>query len=208
MLGRRETAAHRQRTAREPLHAESPQQREDAAEIDQGVVAAELVQHDVARRDPVERRFRGSQAIERRERTRADLVREGRVGQDRPELAGGATARAFRGDDVHVGGGDPRTLHPADLDPNVEAERRDGLLEGGDRRAGVEQRRQDHVARQPPDRIEMRDAGHGASTSARRAMRAATEPAPSPSSIPTTASPSAQEHSIALSAVCPPCADP
>ena len=84
------------RTAREPLHAESPQQREDAAEIDQGVVAAELMQHDVARRDPVDRRFRGSQAIERRERGRTDLVRERRVGQDRPEFAGGAPARAFR----------------------------------------------------------------------------------------------------------------
>ena len=60
----------------------------------------------------------------------------------------------------------------------------------------------------PPDRIDVGDPSHEDRTSARRAILAATDPAPRPSSIPTTASPSAHDTSIALSAVWPPCADP
>ena len=93
-----------------------------------------------------------------------------------------------------------------DPDVVVQIERRDHLVEGGDRGAGIEEGAEEHVARQSADAVEVGDRRHG--TAARRAIRAATLPAPRPSSIPTTARPSAHEQSIALSAVRPPSADP
>ncbi len=87
-----------------------------------------------------------------------------------------------------------------DLDA-VEAERADGPVEDLTWRASVEQRREEHVAREATHRIDVGDPSHEDRTSARRAILAATDPAPRPSSIPTTASPSAHDTSIALSAV-------
>ena len=77
--------------------------------------------------------------------------------------------------------------------------------------AGVEQRREQHVAGDPADAVEVEQPAHGALRAvprAARAIRAAIVPAPKPSSIPTTARPAAHEQSIAWSAVCPPCAEP
>ena len=100
---------------------------------------------------------------------------------------------------------DPLALHTLDVDPNaLDAERRGNAAEFLELRACVEQRREEHVAGETADAVEVGDSGH----SLPRAMRAAIVPAPSPSSMPTTASPAAQEASIALSAVVPPCAEP
>ena len=100
---------------------------------------------------------------------------------------------------------DPLPLDPLDVDLHaLDAERgRDGAqdLELG---AGVEERSEQHVAGEPADAVEVGDAAH----SRPRAMRAAIVPAPSPSSMPTTARPAAHDASIALSAVVPPCAEP
>ena len=116
--------------------------------------------------------------------------------------------RLVAGADVDVPRADPVALLPGDddLDP-VEAER------GGERvqdplvRARVEQRREQHVARQPADAVQVGEPRHGPGCAA-RAMRAAIVPAPKPSSMPTTASPAAQEQSMAFSAVRPPSAEP
>src|SRR5204862_8137364 len=102
-----------------------------------------------------------------------------------------------------------RSFPAVDNDPDVvEPEGPNGLVEGGARSAGVEQRCEEHVAGESTDRIHVRDTGHDARTPARRAIRAATDPAPKPSSIPAPASPSAPEHSTAFSALRPPCAAP
>ena len=69
-------------------------------------------------------------------------------------------------------------------------------------RAGVDQRRQQHVARGAADAVDVGDARHAA-PAARRAMRAAIVPAPKPSSMFTQATPAAQDESMASSAVTP-----
>src|SRR4029450_2099310 len=102
-----------------------------------------------------------------------------------------------------------RTLPADHARPDVsELEGPDGVLEGAARSTSVQQRRQEHVPGESTDRVDECDTGHEARTSARRAIRAATDPAPRPSSIPTTDRPSAHEHNIAFSAVWPPCAEP
>ena len=92
-------------------------------------------------------------------------------------------------------------LDAADIEPCGEATE---PLEVG---ARVEERCEEHVAGDPADAIQVYVSRHGWGTAA-RAMRAAIVPAPKPSSMPTTASPAAQEHSIAFSAVLPPSAEP
>ena len=169
---------------------------ERAAEIDQRVVAAELVQHDVIGVDAMDRGLGRGEPIERGERRFPDLRGQGGFFKNGSERPRGACLRTSDGHDVDVGRGQAQALGGGHLDPDVEPERVDGGVERRPRRAGVEQRGHEHVAGEPPDRVEMGDACHGDATSARRAMRAAIEPAPSPSSIPTTARPSAQEHNM------------
>ena len=70
-----------------------------------------------------------------------------------------------------------------------------------DLRAGVEQRAEQHVARDAADAVDV-EGPH------RRAILAAIVPAPKPSSMFTTATPAAHEVSIASSAVTPPNAAP
>ena len=99
----------------------------------------------------------------------------------------------------------PVTLDTLDLDLHaLEAERHRNATERLELRARVEERGEQHVAGEPADAVEVRDAAQ----SRPRAIRAAIVPAPNPSSIPTTARPAAQEASIAFSAVVPPCAEP
>src|SRR4029453_1653135 len=73
--------------------------------------------------------------------------------------------------------------------------------------SGVEQRGEEHVAGGTADAVEVEEPGHAAPPAA-RAMRAAIVPAPSPSSMFTTATPAAHEQSIDSSAVMPPNAAP
>ena len=113
---------------------------------------------------------------------------------------------------VVVGSRDPE-LHSSDsvsldtLDPDLhalEAERDRNATERLELRARVDERSQEHVTGEPADAVQVRDPAQ----SRPRAIRAAIVPAPSPSSIPTTASAAAHEASIAFNAVVPPCADP
>jgi len=75
-------------------------------------------------------------------------------------------------------------------------------IEGGevDGRAGVEQRAEQHVARDAADAVHVQDSGHALCL----AIRAAIVPAPKPSSMFTTATPAAQLVIIASRAETPP----
>lgn len=166
------------------------------------------MQDDLVGLGPVNLGLGHDQAIEDLDRAGADPIGQRRLLDPRAHRSGGAPAPGSRVH-VEVRCDEARPLRPVDIDPDVsEPEGQDGIVEGGARSAGVEQSGQEHVAGEPTDRIHVRDAGHDARTSARRAIRAATDPAPKPSSIPTTARPSAHEHNIAFSAVWPPCAEP
>ena len=92
-------------------------------------------------------------------------------------------------------------LQPAHAEPTER--RTDGLGVG----PGVEQRAEQHVAGDTADAVEVQRGRH-AGAAAERAMRAAIVPAPKPSSMLTTATPAAHEHSIASSALTPPSAAP
>ena len=106
-----------------------------------------------------------------------------------------------------------KRTHPLPFDPT------DGDLDAADVKpcgeapepfqvgARIEECCEEHVAGDPADAIQVNVPRHGSGTAA-RAMRAAIVPAPKPSSMPTTASPAAQEHSIAFNAVLPPSAEP
>ena len=73
-------------------------------------------------------------------------------------------------------------------------------------RAGVEQRRQEHVARRATDDVDVQDPHRGPLIAGRdcRAIIAAIVPAPTPSSTFTHATPGAHEESIDSSAARPP----
>ena len=196
-----DAATERDRGADHLLDLERFEQRERATDVDEGVVATQLVQDDLARPDAVDGRLGGDQTVERVARPLADAFRQPGSGYQGSHRLGG-TSPAFHGPDVDVGGCEPRAYRPRDLDLDaVEAERADGPVEDLTWRASVEQRREEHVAREATHRIDVGDPSHEDRTSARRAILAATDPAPRPSSIPTTASPSAHDTSIALSAV-------
>ena len=100
--------------------------------------------------------------------------------------------------DVDVEGADAVTLDPLELqvDP-AEAEPHRHLAQCVFRRTRVDQRREQHVAREAACAVEVRDHSRP------RAIRAAIVPAPSPSSMPTTARAAAHEASIAFNAVRP-----
>ena len=78
-----------------------------------------------------------------------------------------------------------------------------------ERRAGVQQRPQQHVAGDSADRVDVQQSlrAHAAPAAA-RAIRAAIVAAPNPSSMLTTATPGAHEVNIASSAGMPPAATP
>ena len=108
----------------------------------------------------------------------------------------GHHAHAPRGDRVAA---DAAHLEVESRHPEARQGRAHRALVG----AGVQQRAQQHVAREAGDGVHVEEPGHRAPPAA-RAMRAAIVPAPKPSSMFTTATPAAQEVSIASSADTPP----
>ena len=100
---------------------------------------------------------------------------------------------------------DSLALDALDVDVDaVDADRRRDPPERVEAGPRVEERREQHVAGQASHAVEVGDPAQ----SRPRAIRAAIVPAPSPSSMPTTASPAAHDASMALRAVVPPCAEP
>ena len=131
-----DAATERDRGADHLLDLERVEQRERAADVDEGVVATQLVQDDLARPDAVDGRLGGDQTVERVERPRADAFRQPGSGHQGSHRLGGASP-AFHGPDVDVGGREPRAYRPRDLD----LRRRRGRARGRTRRGP-------HVARQ------------------------------------------------------------
>ena len=89
----------------------------------------------------------------------------------------------------------------------AHAEAAKGRAERAHIGARVDQRGEQHVPGDAADAVEVQRARHGDGAAA-RAMRAAIVPAPKPSSMLTTATPAAHEHSIDSSALTPPKAAP
>jgi hypothetical protein len=89
-------------------------------------------------------------------------------------------------------------LHPQPVDAEPLQRRADVRRV----RARVEQGAEQHVARDAGEAVEVERPRHAAAP-AERAIRAAIVPAPKPSSMFTTATPAAHEHSMDSSAVTP-----
>ena len=170
---------------------------------------------DVVGVDAVDAALRDGEAPEDRLRAVVRAWRQpggGELVADRPPAAVRLGVRrrcgnARRPDPVPDG-----ALH-VQLEP-VDAQAVEPGADGVERRAGVDQRGEQHVAREAADGVDVEQARHaGSATVSRsradeRAMRAAIVPAPSPSSIPTTARPAAHEVAIDSRAVRPPNAAP
>ena len=200
-----EAPRERERRGDHALDAELLEQHERPADVDERVERAELVEVDVVGRHAVDPALDLGQSPERVERTRPRSLGELRSLDELADVPVVAVIVVVGSVDPEVERADPLPLDPLDVDLHpFDPERvRDGA-QGLELRSGVDERSEQHVAREPGDTVEIGDAGH----SRPRAMRAAIVPAPSPSSIPTTARPAAQEASIAFRAVVPPCADP
>ena len=159
---------------------------------------AELVKVDVIRRNAVYATLRLGEACERGQRLLADRLREVCALDELANLAVPTMRVAGWSPHVDVQRPDPVALDARDDDLHAfEPERLGNRAKPLDIRARVEQRGEEHVARQTAHTVQVRSAAH----SRPRAIRAAIVPAPSPSSIPTTARPAAQEESIAFNAV-------
>ena len=187
------------------LDAELVEEHERAADVDERVERAELVEVDVVGRDAVDAALDLGEARERVERARAGAL--GKVGRldELADLAVVAMRVVVGRVDAEVERTDPLPLDALDVDLDaVDAERGRNAAQRLELGARVEERGEQHVARETADAVQVGDAAH----SRPRAIRAAIVPAPSPSSIPTTASPAAHDASIAFSAVVPPCAEP
>ena len=104
--------------------------------------------------------------------------------------------------------GDALGPHPLrDERQTLDAEPAEPALDRRRLGAGVQQRAEQHVARDARHAVHVQRPGH-VSLPAERAIRAAIVPAPKPSSMPTTASPAAHEDSMESRAVTPPNAVP
>ena len=199
---------HRERRDVDAFDAEGLQRRGHADDVEQRVLLAELLELELVDRPPVDLRLglehpledgRGSAAHPLVERRAFDRVEQ----LPRPASLGRQVTRDRERER-------PQTL-PAHLGgraPDAAAEHRGhgiGHLVRG--RAGVEQRRQEHVARRAADDVDVQDP-HRVAAPHRgadcRAIIAAMVPAPTPSSTFTHATPGAHEESIDSSAARPP----
>ena len=206
MSGVDETARQRQRRAHHALHAEQLEAGEHAHHVDDGVDAAQLVQVDAVAGSAVDGGLHFPEAPE----DGAGAALDG--GRDRARLQQGGNFRQMPfggvvGDpDLDLQRADAGLLHPlrAELEAReMQVGQALPQLRLGD--AGGKQRAQQHVAADAGDAVDVGD-GHRAPPAATiwRTMAAAISAAPKPLSIFTTATPAAQELSIASSAAPPP----
>ena len=129
----------------------------------------------------------------RRQARAVDLVADRRPVAAR--LAGRATDRGVRRRQAVACDPVCRQLEALDAEPGQS--RPDGVRV----RACVEQRAEQHVPGDAGDAVDIQQPAHAPAPA--RAIRAAIVPAPNPSSMLTTATPAAHEHSIASSAATP-----
>ena len=176
----------------------------DADDLADRVDRADLVEVHLLGRDAVDAALGDRELLERALRARLRRARAGRAAsiwsRIEDQCRCGWPGAPFT---VTVVACDPVAVGLAELDAQpVDAEV--GQL---DRGARVDQRAEQHVARDAADAVDVEDhAGpsEAARGAASRAIRAAIVPAPNPSSMFTTATPAAHEVIIASSALTPP----
>ena len=188
-----------------------------AQHVDDGIERAHLVQLDLVRRDAVDPALRLGEALEGSLRQRLRPRRKRGSREQVADLAVGPVVRLalphrVRDLDGHVQGGDAVDLDRSGNDPQraqvgvlgLLRERRDSLVERCAGSPEVEERRDQHVARDSSDRLEGEDGQRSPLRMAPRAMSAAWNPAENPLSMFTTETLAAQELSMAKRAARPP----
>ena len=206
MGGVDEAARQRQRRAHHALHAEQLEAGEHAHDVDDRVDAAQLVQVDAVAGGAVDGGLDLPEALE----DGAGAALDGSRDRARLQQGGNFRQMTFGGvigdPDLDLQRADAGLLHR--LRAQLEAGQMQvgqplPQLRLGD--AGRKQRAEQHVAADAGDAVDVGD-GHRASPAAliRRTIAAAISAAPKPLSMFTTATPAAQELSIASSAAPPP----
>src|SRR5262249_20683193 len=202
------SARDRKRRANDSLDGEIGQQAQHAADVDERVDGAELVEVDVLRRHAVHARFRFGEPAEDCKRARSDVLAHVGLADDRSNL-GPAHSRVGRLltdmalQRAQTAPFDRLGLYSAPVDAQLIRDTAQEL----EVRSGVQQRSKQHVSSAPADAVDVGRAHHSR-PAADRAIRAAIVPAPKPSSMSTTARPAAHEHSMERNAVSPLRAEP
>ena len=194
-----------QRRAGQLVDVEILERQRDAADVADRIQRADLVEVDGLRRDVVHAalgpRERGEHRVRPLERAGG---KRGAVEQRTHVRPPAMDVVLLLGEYRHASRREPVTRHRAGLErQSVERQRGQAGLHVVVVRAGIEQGAEQHVAGDAGDGVHVRQAAH-APPPAERAIRAAIVPAPKPSSMLTTATPAAQEVSIASSAERPP----
>lgn len=153
VAGVHRAAAQRKRRGVHTRHPEIAQRRRASDDVDQGVVPAEFVQVDVGGRHAVQRALHLGDRGQRR-------LRHGQAGpgRHRDQLRGRALGGVVVDLDPHAGGGQRSGAHPLGVEPPAgEPGRGDRLPYGVERGPGVEQRAEQHVARESGEGVEVED---------------------------------------------------
>jgi hypothetical protein len=140
------------------VDAEVLQQNRRATDVDERVDAAELVKVDIIDGNAVYGRLGLGQAVEDCKGTRQRTCLEACLLDQRAHGAPGSRRRVRRRLDPDVERGDPVPLRPLDGDlDRAEAQLPGERLQPGLVGTGVKQRREQHVARDPADAVEVRN---------------------------------------------------
>ena len=196
----------RDRGADDSIDPERVEQRDRADDVDQRVDATQFVEHEVLFGDAGPR-LRGDQSAQGLEGPIANRGYKVRRGDEREELTGPTIPRrSFVDHDDRCCDRMSRSAFDLQLDVR-EPQPIDDVVHELSVRPRIEQRGHQHVARESAATVDIGDARHSVAAARERATRAATEPARARRrSRPRRAS--AQEQSIACSAVSPPRAEP
>jgi hypothetical protein len=173
-----------------------------ADDVDDGVERPDLMELDVVGSHAVDATLDHRQSLEDGDGPLVYAAREVGAGEHLEHLAIATVAVLGLMRHDHAGGTDAAPLRRLDRDAVGMRDARNDVEHGGAVGAGVEQRRQRHVAGDPREAVE---PGRGHARVARWSqMRATAHAAPKPLSMPTTVIPAAHDASMARRAVTPP----
>src|SRR5262249_53536785 len=158
--GARRPARERQRRGLDRVDAEELEAEGGPGDVDDRVDRADLVEVDVVDRGAVDLRLGGGEPLEDGARARAGALREFAPSEDREHRAQAALGPRARLDrDAEARGRDRATLLARYVEP--EAAEAEGVETGPElveASAGVDERAERHVPRDPADEVEVGDA--------------------------------------------------